>query len=168
MGTWPNVTIAVWVNISAASFPTTTTILDTESGSGGVRYRIYNATSHMLCVASTTNGYLPYGQCNPLLPPSTIATGWHHLLIRYASAGMDAGQGGTIDFYIDGAHNSFIPNDADNNPVFTAAMDDNLAVEGAGVSVDDLRVYNSVFSDADQCTAIIGGTWTGTTCTLPP
>ena len=35
------------------------------------------------------------------------------------------------------------------------------------MTFDDVRIYNTAFSQADQCTVIIGGTWTGSACTLP-
>ena len=38
---------------------------------------------------------------------------------------------------------------------------------GAGLALDDVRVYNSVFTPANQCTQIIGGTWSGSSWTLP-
>ena len=33
--------------------------------------------------------------------------------------------------------------------------------------VDDLKLYDQVYTQATQCTMIIGGSWTGSSCTLP-
>jgi hypothetical protein len=36
-----------------------------------------------------------------------------------------------------------------------------------GIALDDVRVYNIVFSPAEQCTVILGGAWSGSAYTLP-
>ena len=58
-------------------------------------------------------------------------------------------------------------NDASNNPVFNPGISDVLYIGTGGLMLDDVRVYNSVFTVANQCTQIIGGAWNGSACTLP-
>ena len=58
-------------------------------------------------------------------------------------------------------------NDASNNPVWNPGAPDIMTLGGNGVALDDLRIYNQVFTVAEQCMYIVKGTWTGSACTLP-
>jgi hypothetical protein len=46
-------------------------------------------------------------------------------------------------------------------------MPDVLTLGGPGAVIDDVRIYDRVFTPAEQCTLIIGGTVAGASCTLP-
>lgn len=118
-----------------------------------------------VCVSSTTNSFLG-GDCNGFTSPSINA--WHHWIIRYSGTGIGTGQGGPAEIYVDDVLMLTRANDADNNPVFNnTGMPDTMTIGGIGVAMDDLRIYNRTFTQAEQCTLIIGGAWTGSACTLP-
>ncbi|HVZ73925.1 MAG TPA: hypothetical protein VHJ20_16210 [Polyangia bacterium] len=131
---------------------------------GGVQLGQSTADTISVCVASTT-AWLG-GSCGSFTAPSVGA--WHHWIIRYAGTGTGAGQGGAVQIYVDDVLVFTRANDADNNPVFNATgMPDTMTLDGGGVTLDELAIYGDVFSVADQCTFLVGGTWTGTSCTLP-
>jgi hypothetical protein len=47
-------------------------------------------------------------------------------------------------------------------------LDQRVAIKFlSNFDVDELRIFDTVFTDAAQCTTVIGGTWTGSSCTLP-
>jgi Concanavalin A-like lectin/glucanases superfamily/CARDB len=103
--------------------------------------------------------------------PSPAAGVWHHLLYRYDAP--SAQQGAPVDIYVDGVLAGQVPNPA-QVPLAGAAGADirfgNFQASSAagGIAyVDELRVYPFVFTDADQCTVVIGGTWDGASCSLP-
>jgi hypothetical protein len=121
-----------------------------------------------LCVASTTSSLLG-GSCVSQWPSPTKFA-WHHYIIRYDGTGTAAGQGAqTIDVYLDGGATpvASTPNDAAMNPVFNAGLYDPLGIGAGGVLMDDIKIFNQVFTPQQQCQLIIGGAWTGTSCTLP-
>lgn len=107
------------------------------------------------------------GGCMSITTPATGV--WHHLLMRYD--GESATVGAPVDFYLDGAYVGSIANEA--RIPMTAGMRD-LAFgrdpfygHPSLFHVDEVKVFNAVFTPAEQCTRAIGGTWTGTQCTLP-
>jgi hypothetical protein len=96
------------------------------------------------------------------------AGAWHNIIIRYAGTGTGAGQGAAVQVYEDDVLTTTVNNDIANNPVFNPGMTDTLSIGvGPGIALDEVRIYNLAFSVAEQCTVVIGGTWTGTACTLP-
>ncbi|MBK9036884.1 MAG: hypothetical protein IPL61_37475 [Myxococcales bacterium] len=118
-----------------------------------------------LCVSTTSNSYLS-GGCAGFTAPS--ANTWHHWLLRYDGVGTAAGQGGPTQIYIDDVLVHTRANDTANNPVFnTTGTPDRLYLGLTNASLDDVRIYNQVFSPADQCTYVVRGTWSGTSCVLP-
>ena len=117
-----------------------------------------------LCVSTATIRYVG-GSCDTYSPPS-LGT-WHHWIIRYEGSGTGAGEGGPVSIYIDDVLVFTQINDPSNDPVFSSAMPDVLYVGGDGARMDDLRIYGDVFSQAQQCSYILGGAWTGSGCTLP-
>jgi hypothetical protein len=72
-----------------------------------------------------------------------------------------------VQVYEDNVLVKTVSNDASNNPVFNQGISDTLYIGTGGITLDDVRIYNSAFTLANQCTQIIGGTWTGSACTLP-
>ena len=164
---YPQYTIAYWVN-ATASVNTQNSFLDFNNRStapyGGLQLSYYSATQYSICVATTTSSYLT-GSCPVFNAPSSNA--WHHVIVRYAGTGTGAGQGAGVDVYVDDVLVKSVANDNNNDPVFSAGMPDAFYVGTAGTTVDDLRIYNTTFTVANQCTQIIGGTWTGSACTLP-
>ncbi|HXJ24031.1 MAG TPA: LamG-like jellyroll fold domain-containing protein [Polyangia bacterium] len=167
LGIDPQYTIAFWIN--ASSSPNTgSAFLDFENRFtapyGGIQLYFPSAGMFALCVASTTNSYLT-GSCKDVGAPA--ANAWHHVILRYAGTGTGTGQGAGVDVYEDDVLATTVPNDSNNNPVFNQSISDMLSIGASGMTLDDVRIYNQTFSPADQCTVVIGGTWTGSACTLP-
>lgn len=130
---------------------------------GGMQFGLSSNTTS-LCVSTTTNSFLG-GSCNGFATPS--ANTWHHWIFRYDGTGTGAGQGGSVEVYVDDVLVHTRPNDAQNNPVWNPGAPDIMTLAGNGVALDDLRIYNQVFTVAEQCMYIVKGTWTGSACTLP-
>lgn len=169
LGIYPQITIAFWYNetapLSAQSF--WSDINRSTAPFGGVQLGESTGIGGgiSVCVATTTNSLLA-GTCNGFVSPGTGA--WHHWIIRYAGTGTGAGQGGPTDIYVDDVLMLTRANDASNNPVFTTAgIPDTMYIGGSGATMDDLRIFNHAFTQAEQCTIVIGGWWNGTGCTLP-
>jgi hypothetical protein len=167
LGTNPQYTISFWIDASAA--PTTARpILDfsnqTVAPYGGVRLSYVSATQLSVCAASTSSAVLG-GSCPTFAAPGADA--WHNIIVRYNATGTGPGQGGNVDVYEDGALAATVVNDASNDPVFNATISTELHIGAGGVSIDEVRVYTGAFTPATQCATIIGGTWSGTACTLP-
>ena len=166
LGAYAQYTISFWVNATAPS--TTNAFFDFDNRSaapyGGLQLSYVSATQFSLCASSTTSSYLT-GSCPVFAAPATGA--WHNVIIRYAGTGTGAGQGAPVQVYEDDVLTTTIANDSANNPVFNPGISDTLSIGTAGMSLDDVRIYNSTLSQGDQCTVIIGGTWNGSACTLP-
>jgi hypothetical protein len=62
---------------------------------------------------------------------------------------------------------SSINNNNATSTIFNSTQSDQLTVGQTSMTIDDVRIYNQVFTQAQQCTVIIGGTWSGSACTLP-
>lgn len=107
------------------------------------------------------------GGCMSFTTPAAGA--WHHLLMRYD--GESATVGAPMEFYLDGVYVGSIANEG-RIPMTAGARDlafgrDPFYGHPSLFHVDEVRVFNTVFTPAEQCTRAIGGTWTGTSCTLP-
>jgi hypothetical protein len=176
LGSAALVTVAFWLNLSAVtSYGTGIAVWSADNQTdpfpyGGLRFTLTSATTASICMSSASTRFLPSGTCAAVALPATAATGWHHYLFQYLGTGVAYGQGGPMNVFIDGAAtpNFSIANEPSPNPVFHDAMENNLGVGGNGVMMDDMRIYTRKFTPAEHCTAIIGGTWSGTACTLPP
>lgn len=167
IGSAPQVTIAFWMNVTTpASSPIFVSVQNrTVAPYGGVQLYQSSAAISGLCASSTTNSFLS-GSCQSFASPSTNA--WHHWIIRYAGTGTGTGQGAGVDIYVDGVLVLSLPNDANNNPVFNATgMPDTMYLGGPGAIIDEVKIFNRVFTPAEQCTFVIGGTWNGASCALP-
>lgn len=168
LGTYADVTVGFWMrepgNVQGTAFFDCNNRGPTAPF-GGVQVGL-TQTSVSVCVSTTSNSYLG-GSCLGFTAPS--ANVWHHWIIRYDGTGTGAGQGGPTEIYIDDVLVHTRANDANNNPVFNATgMTDRLYIGGAANTlVDDVRIYNQVFSRQDQCTYVMRGTWTGNACTPP-
>jgi hypothetical protein len=167
LGTYADVTIGMWMKEPGSVQGTA--FLDCNNRQtapyGGVQMGL---TSSMVsvCVSTTTNSFLS-GSCNGFTAPTPNV--WHHWLVRYDGTGTGTGQGGVTEIYVDDVLVHTRANDGSNNPVFSpTGILDRFYVGGAGnTQVDDVRVYNQVFSRQDQCTFVMRGTWTGSSCTPP-
>jgi hypothetical protein len=166
LGVSSQYTISFWVN--ASSLPTGV-LLDfsnrSSSPCGGIQLYYDAASQFGICVASTSRCFLPVGNCTLFDPPASNS--WHNVILRYAGTGTGPGQGADVDIYQDGVLVLTIANDANNDPVFNSSIRDTLTLGTGSMTLDDIRVYNTTFTPADQCTQVIGGTWNGASCALP-
>lgn len=98
---------------------------------------------------------------------------WHNLTYRYAAPGAP------VEFWVDGVLAGTIANAGGGmltgaplgditlgNTRFGALGNTGAALPGV-YYVDRLQVWDTAFPHAEQCTRVIGGTWSGTACTLP-
>jgi len=165
LGMYGAVTIAFWLkepgNVNGVAM--WDDINRTASPYGGVQIGLSNNTVS-LCVSTTSNSLLS-GSCGG--PGEPVANTFHHWIIRYNGTGTSAGQGGVTEIYVDDVLVYTRANDSANNPVFTTAISDTMTIGVPNGVMDDLRIYDQVFTQAEQCTYIIGGAYAGTTCTLP-
>ena len=72
-----------------------------------------------------------------------------------------------MEIYEDDVLVMTIPNDASNDPVFSSGMSDSLYMGTAGIALDDVRVYDHLFTVGEQCSEILAGTWDGQSCAVP-
>jgi len=167
LGAYPQYTISMWINATAPATSTSFFSINNRATApyGGVQLGYSSTTLMSICASTTSNSYLT-GSCPTFAAPALNS--WHNLIIRYAGTGIGAGQGANVEVYVDDVLTLTVPNDAANNPVFNAGVPDTLAIGAAGAAYDDVRIYNKTFTVAEQCTKVIGGTYAGTTCTLPP
>ena len=95
---------------------------------------------------------------------------WHSLVWEYDAASYSTGA--AVSIYLDGDLDASI-NGTSPIVLFGAAMTQlalGNALGGGGASLfylDRFKVYNRAFSASDRCTQVIGGTYTGSSCTLP-
>ncbi len=163
---YADVTIGWWMRESGATQGQA--VIDCNNRAtapyGGMQLGL-SGNSVSICLSSTTASYLNAGGCNGFTAPS--ANVWHHWIMRYDGSGTGAGQGGATQFYIDNVLVYTRANDASNNPVWNSGIPDRLYIGAFNMAIDDVRIYNEVMSLADQCTYVVRGTWTGSSCTLP-
>jgi len=165
LGSLAKVTVGFWYYQSAFLSPSIWSLSNRSTAPyGGIA--LYESASQVgLCVSTASSAFIG-GSCANFPAPATGA--WHHWIIRYAGTGSGPGQGGPVNIYIDDVLVHTTANDASNDPVFSSAIPDTLSIGGNGALMDDLRIYDNVFSPAQQCEYIIGGVWTGgSTCALP-
>ena len=165
LGSYPKVTIAFWLKEPGTLQSTSVVDCINRSTSpyGGIQLG-FAGTSGALCVATTTSSLLG-GGCGGITSPSVNS--WHHWIIRYDGAGLGTGQGGDTTVWVDGVLAATQVNDNAKNPVFTSSIPDALYLGAPTTQLDDVRVYDQVFTPAEQCTFLVGGTVAGATCTLP-
>ena len=166
LGMFTDVTIAFWLREPGNLSLTAVVDIDNRTSPpfGGIQLG-FTGASTSLCVSTTSNGFLS-GDCTGPQAPS--ANTFHHWILRYHGTGSGAGMGGPTEVYVDGALVHTRANDTANDPVFnTTGMPDVFTLGAPGTVVDDVRIYDRVFTPAEQCTVIIGGAVAGTSCTLP-
>jgi hypothetical protein len=165
LGGYAKVTIAFWLREPGSLQSQSVFDVLNRSGNGpwgGVQLGFAGTTSS-LCVATTTSSLLG-GSCGGTAAPA--ANSFHHWIIRYDGTSTSIGGGGPVQVYVNGVLRETRANDANNNPVFSSAIPDTLTVGAPGTAIDDLKIYDQVFDVATQCTQLVGGTYSGTTCTV--
>lgn len=165
LGSYPKVTIAFWLKEPGTI--NSVSVVDCNNRStapyGGIQLGLSGAQSS-LCVSTSSSAFIGGGCLGFPLPSANT---WHHWVIRYEGTAVAATQGGDTTVWIDGVLVHTRANDNNNDPVFNIGIPDALYLGAPGTQLDDVRVYDQVFTPAEQCTLVIGGTYTGTTCTLP-
>jgi hypothetical protein len=153
-------TIGVWFR-EDSPLQTSVGLVDFRGSDAG--WHTYHGVTSSLVTTCSDAG------CASFATPA--AGGWHHLLYRYDGVSLTAG--GAIQIFLNGVEVAVIPN-ASALPLIRAGIVDLVLGNFAGTTnasrfyVDELKAFNRVFTTAEQCTIVIGGTWTGTACTLPP
>jgi concanavalin A-like lectin/glucanase superfamily protein len=175
LGAYPQYTISFWVNATLTP-DTTHPIFDFYNRSaepyGGIQFGYPRSEGNpdapppghafSMCAATTGAGL----GCVKFSGPEVDS--WHNVIIRYAGTSTISGGGARVEVYYDGHYDMSLHNDA-QDPVFTTGISDVLYIGTGGITLDDMRIYNTVFTPPDQCTEVIGGTWDGSSglCTLP-
>lgn len=103
------------------------------------------------CGANGSNEYVEESGFKP--------DAWIHVGLQYKAGAQGDGNGAPVDVYIGGRYFKTIPN-TDKGDVFGAEQALHTVL-GANTSaiIDELRIYNQVFSQAEYCTEVTGGTW---------
>lgn len=165
LGVYPQYTISFWVNATSSpdtAHPFFDFYNPTTEPYGGIRLGYASSVLFSRCVATSSNRELV------CVNETGLDVGrWRNVIIRYAGTSTISGGGASVEIYFDGHMAGRDPNDANNDPVFNPGVSDVLSIGSGGIMLDDVRIYNTVFTVADQCTEVIGGTWDGTACTLP-
>lgn len=163
--TYAKVTIAFWLkepgNVQGTAFWDNNN--RGTSPYGGVQLGLTN-TNLSACVSTSTASFLG-GSCLGFTMPS--ANTFHHWIMRYDGSGTGAGQGAPLQIYVDDVLVHTRANDANNNPIWNPGAPDRMTLGASGAIIDELKIYNQVFTTAEQCTYVIGGSWNGATCNLP-
>lgn len=159
-------TISFWLYVDAPN--ASNAFFDFENRTtapyGGVQIAYPSASTFSFCVASTSNPYIS-GSCASSTGPATAS--WHNVILSYAGTGTGAGQGAALDVFVDDVLAKTIANDTANDPIFSSGISDTLYVGAPGFTLDEIRIYATTFTQDLQCTTVIGGTWNGSSCTLP-
>ncbi len=135
----------------------------TEPGGG---MHIYDALASgpqiTMCYSATPDG----GGCGNTGP--TTARTWHNVTFRCDGDGLTAPDGCNVDIYLDGELKDSV--NTQGNVVFSPNQAMDLVVgNDSAYKIDEVKIFDTVFSDQGQCAEVWGGTWDGgnTTCTLP-
>lgn len=95
---------------------------------------------------------------------------WHQLIYRYAASSPSGVA--PLEIYLDGNKAASITTGSNDTLFATQVNDIQLGLHHVGSGwlrahhrADDLLVYDRVFSEAEQCTELFGGTWSGGVCT---
>jgi hypothetical protein len=162
IGTYAQGTISMWIHDYVASGGI---FMDFDNRStapyGGIQLFPGAGSTAGLILSSTSLSYVPAGN------PNTVNIGasgaWHNLIMVYNRDNSSH----NFEVWIDGVLSSSITNNNAASTIFNSSQSDQLTVGQTSMTIDDVRIYNQVFTQAQQCTVVIGGTWTGTACTLP-
>ena len=145
-----------------------TSLLDfrDNSGNGGIQtYHGATAGEHLVvCFSSTAKDT---GGCSANACHYSGIGQWHHILYRW--------DGTTLQVYVDSElrwtsqpfGNVF---STEQEAEVTLGADQQLGANFNHFSnfyIDDLKIFNRVFTPRGQCLFVIDGTWDGASCTLP-
>lgn len=166
LGALPLVTVGFWNYESAAANRNYWDVSNRFAAPyGGISFfELTSPTNIGVCVSNAIAAYVT-GSCPVIAAPSSGA--WHHWIISNVGSGPGSGAGGEVNIYLDDVLALTIDNLSFSDPVFNSGISDTLYIGGNGSLMDDLRIYDRVFTPEEQCARIIGGAWTGSNCTLP-
>lgn len=98
---------------------------------------------------------------------------WHNIVYRYSAPSTSTG--GPVEIWLDGALAGTLPN-ANGVPLMTHVSPElRLGYYGpygangqyGTYAIDEFRVFDRVFTPAEQCTVVSYGSWNGSSCTVP-
>jgi hypothetical protein len=147
LGVLPRVTIGFWIYESAIADRDYWDVGNRSTVPyGGVTFYENSNSTIAVCVSTAFDLYVT-GSCPFFGSPTTGM--WHHWIIMYAGTGTGVGQGGPVSVYLDDVLQLTIANDVSNDPVFNPGISDTLYIGGNDAPVDDLRIYDRVFTPAE-------------------
>ena len=158
-------TLAVWFRESAPGVASAK-ILDFRTFAPNLGWETYHGVANPPTALTTCSGGSP--ACGNFTNPSFEA--WHSLVWEYDAASYSSGA--AVNIYLDGVLAVSI-NGTSPIVLFGAAMTqlalgNDLAGGAASLFyLDRFKVYNQAFSAPVRCTQVIGGTFTGGSCSLP-
>lgn len=164
LGSYGQSTISIWVHDFVGGQGV---LFDCNNRStspyGGIQVYPSSITAgkFSVCSSSSANSFLE-GGCTEDFGLTSGA--WHNVIFSYNRDITNH----NIDIYVDGSATPVhtIPNNT-ANPIFGPGMTDALYVGGSMMTIDEVRIYNQTFAVDQQCTVVLGGTWNGSSCTLP-
>jgi hypothetical protein len=160
-------TISLWYREDVARTNAYLLSFRTTMGTDNAGWQSYHGTSGTLLTSCSAGGCFSFNA-------GTLGA-WHNLTYRYATPG------GPVEFWVDGVLAGTIANPG-GSPLTASYVGDlvlgnsyfgalgNAAAANPSVFwVDELKIYDTAFTPAEQCTRVIGGTWNtaALTCTLP-
>ncbi len=158
-------TLSIWFRESAPGVASAK-LFDFRTSAPNLGWETYHGASNPPTLLTTCSGGSP--PCISFANPTYGI--WHSLVWEYDAASSSTGA--AVNIYLDGDLAGSI-NGTSPIVLFGAAMTQ-LALGndlgGGGASLfylDRFKVYNQAFSASDRCTQVIGGTYTGSSCTLP-
>jgi hypothetical protein len=92
---------------------------------------------------------------------------WHALIFRHAGRGLAPGEGAPLELIVDGVPVLTLDN-PELEPILGHDAVDLSVGRDSIFEIDDLRVYDRVFSPAEQCSELAGGRWCNGTCVTSP
>lgn len=155
LATTPQLTIGLWVR-------------ETALPAGPI---VHYLIDNRCCGGSTDRGFQTYHGRDGA-PLTTCSAGgcatisyqpgaWRHLSYRY-----DATAGARLELFVDGTPAGVIANPG-AVPILGPGLDDLQLGFNTRAQLDDVVIYDRVFTDEEQCALVVGGAWTGTACQLP-
>lgn len=84
---------------------------------------------------------------------------YHHLLYRYDSTSTQPGDAGDLEIFVDGSPATLVPNPEGARIFFPGQAEDMTLGVGTNFEIDQMSVFDRVFSDEEQCELLAQGTW---------
>ncbi len=163
----PHYTVSLWFREDVPGVAGASLIDFRNAGSPGGGVAVGHGIASPASIVACATGTSGTTACNSFVTPSFGL--WHNLVLRYAGTSTGAGGGAPVDVYLDGVVVAAIPNPT-LEVIFSSTQRNDLVIgQSSMFYVDEIRVYDQVFTAAEQCITVIGGTWNPSTsmCILP-